>query len=101
MKRDWGHSYDYVRAMHKILNHTKPMDFIVSSGISRSVRDLCKITFDKLNLNYLDYVISDKKFIRPEELIFLCGDSSETKKTLNWSPSYTLDRKSTRLNSSH
>lgn len=59
-KRDWGHSYDYVRAMHKILNYEIPMDFIVSTGTTRSVRDLCEITFNKLGLNYLDYVVTDK-----------------------------------------
>jgi GDPmannose 4,6-dehydratase len=91
-KRDWGHSYDYVRAMHKILNYEIPMDFIVSTGTTRSVRDLCEITFNKLGLNYLDYVVTDKKYMRPEELKFLCGDSSEIRKVLNWSPKYTFDK---------
>jgi GDPmannose 4,6-dehydratase len=91
-QRDWGHSYDYVRAMHKILNHEKPMDFIVSTGITRSIRDFCKITFDKLGLNYLDYVITDKKYMRPEELNFLCGDSTEIRKILNWKPKYTFEK---------
>jgi GDPmannose 4,6-dehydratase len=91
-KRDWGHSYDYVRAMHKILNYEIPMDFIVSTGTTRSVRDLCEITFNKLGLNYLDYVVTDKKYMRPEELKFLCGDSSEIRKVLNWTPKYTFDK---------
>jgi len=91
-KRDWGHSYDYVRAMYKILNYEIPMDFIVSTGTTRSVRDLCEITFNKLGLNYLDYVVTDKKYMRPEELKFLCGDSSEIRKVLNWSPKYTFDK---------
>ena len=91
-KRDWGHSYDYVRAMHKILNYEIPMDFIVSTGTTRSVRDLCEITINKLGLNYLDYVVTDKKYMRPEELKFLCGDSSEIRKVLNWSPKYTFDK---------
>ena len=91
-QRDWGHSYDYVRAMHKILSHEKPMDFIVSTGITRSIRDFCKITFDKLGLNYLDYVITDKKYMRPEELNFLCGDSTEIRKILNWKPKYTFEK---------
>ena len=91
-KRDWGHSYDYVRAMHKILNYEAPMDFIVATGTTRSVRDLCEITFNKLGLNYLDYVVTDEKYMRPEELKFLCGDSSEIRKVLNWSPKYTFDK---------
>jgi GDPmannose 4,6-dehydratase len=91
-KRDWGHSYDYVRAMHMILNYQVPMDFIVATGTARSVRDLCEITFSKLGLNYLDYVVTDIKYMRPEELKFLCGDSSEIRKVLNWSPKYTFDK---------
>jgi len=91
-KRDWGHSYDYVRAMHMILNYQVPMDFIVATGTTRSVRDLCEITFNKLGLNYLDYVVTDIKYMRPEELKFLCGDSSEIRKVLNWSPKYTFDK---------
>lgn len=91
-KRDWGHSYDYVRAMHMILNYQVPMDFIVATGTARSVRDLCEITFSKLGLNYLDYVVTDIKYMRPEELKFLCGDSSEIRKVLNWCPKYTFDK---------
>ena len=60
-KRDWGHAYDYVRAIHKIINYEKPRDFIVSTGEAHSVRDFCKITFDKLNLNYEDHIIINEK----------------------------------------
>jgi GDPmannose 4,6-dehydratase len=91
-KRDWGHSYDYVRAMHKIINYEKARDFVVATGKTYSVRDFCKITFDKLNLDYQDYVIINDKYKRPEELNYLRGDSSEVKKILNWEPTYTFDQ---------
>jgi GDPmannose 4,6-dehydratase len=91
-KRDWGHSYDYVRAMHKIINYEKARDFVVATGKTYSVRDFCKITFDKLNLDYQDYVIINDKYKRPEELNYLRGDGSEVKKILNWEPTYTFDQ---------
>jgi len=89
--RDWGHSKDYVRAMHKIINHDVASDFVVATGESRTIRDMCKITFEKLGLNYEDYVIVDPKYFRPQELDFLRGDSSEIREVLGWEPTYTFD----------
>ena len=89
--RDWGHSKDYVRAMHMIVNHDTPEDWIVATGKTRSVRDLCEYTFKTLGMNYVDYVVQNKKFMRPEELKFLKGDSSKIKKQLGWKPSYTFE----------
>ena len=89
--RDWGHSKDYVRAMHMILNHDKADEFIVSTGETHSVRDLCEVVFSKLDLNYKDYVKQDPKFMRPEELKYLKGDSSRTRKILGWKPEYTFE----------
>ena len=90
-QRDWGHSKDYVKAMHLILNHEKPDDFIISTGKTHSIRDFCKLIFSKLDMNYRDYVKVNKKFIRPEELSFLCGDSSKARKILGWKPEYTFE----------
>jgi len=89
--RDWGHSYDYVRAMHLILNKKEPRNWIVSTGESRTVRELCDYVFSSLSLNYKDYVIQDQKYMRPEELDFLKGDSSETRQELNWKPTYSFE----------
>jgi len=89
--RDWGHSKDYVRAMNMIINHDVPDDFVVSTGKTYSVRDLCKTTFDLLNLDYTKYVTIDDKFKRPEELNYLCGDSTKARTTLNWTPEYTFE----------
>ena len=89
--RDWGHSYDYVRAMHLILNYKQPRNWIVASGENRTVRDLCEYVFNRLDLNYEDYIIQDQKFMRPEELNYLKGDSSEIKDKLGWKPFYTFN----------
>ena len=75
--RDWGHSYDYVRAMKLIMDHDEPDDFVVSTGITRSVRDLLKIVFTSLDLNYEQFVKQDEKYLRPKELPYLKGDSSK------------------------
>ena len=88
--RDWGHSKDYVRAMHMILNHPTPREFIVATGETHSIRDLCEVVFSKLGLDYRDYVVQNPKFMRPEELRYLKGDSSETREVLGWKPDYTF-----------
>jgi GDPmannose 4,6-dehydratase len=89
--RDWGHSKDYVRAMHMMVNHTEARDWIVATGQTHSVRDLCKYVFSSLGMNYEDYVVQNEKFMRPEELKYLCGDSSDIKTVLDWKPAYTFE----------
>ena len=89
--RDWGHSKDYVRAMHLILNHNTPDEFIVATGKTHSVRDLCDIVFKKMGLNYLDYVVQNSKYMRPEELKYLKGDASKSREVLGWTPEYTFE----------
>ncbi len=90
-ERDWGHSKDYVRAMHLILQHHEPDDFIISTGQTHSIREFCEIVFKKLNLDYRNYVVQNPKYMRPEELRYLCGDCSKAKKILKWIPDYTFD----------
>jgi GDPmannose 4,6-dehydratase len=90
-QRDWGHSKDYVRAMHMILNHDRPDDFIVSTGETRSIRDLCEIVFRKLGLDYREYVVQNPKYMRPEELNYLCGDCTKMRTVLNWKPDYSFE----------
>lgn len=89
--RDWGHSKDYVRAMHMIVNNDTPGDWVVATGESRTIRDMCKVTFEKLGLNYEDYVKVDPKYFRPQELDFLRGDSSEIREVLGWKPEYSFE----------
>jgi GDPmannose 4,6-dehydratase len=90
-KRDWGHSKDYVRAMHLIVNHDVADDFIVATGETRSIRDLCEYAFGKLGLDYKDFVTQNPKYMRPEELNYLRGDPSKAQKVLGWKPTYTFE----------
>ena len=77
--RDWGHSKDYVKAMHMIVNYERPDEWIVSTGETHSVRDLCKYVFDKLGMDYKDYIVQNPIYMRPEELNYLKGDSTRTR----------------------
>ena len=90
-KRDWGHSKDYVEAMHLILNHYEPRDWVVATGETRSIRDFCKYSFEIVGLNYEDYVVQNKKFFRPLELEYLRGDSKTIRKELCWKPKYNFE----------
>jgi GDPmannose 4,6-dehydratase len=89
--RDWGHSYDYVRAMYLIMQHQTPRDWVVATGKTRSVRDLCQYVFEKLNLDYQNFVELNPKFLRNEELNLLRGDSTEVKEKLGWQTTYTFE----------
>jgi GDPmannose 4,6-dehydratase len=89
--RDWGHAKDYVEAMWLILQQENSDDFVCSTGISHSVRDLCEYVFSSLNLNYEDYVTQDEKFLRPEELNDLKGDNTKLRKETGWVPTYTFE----------
>jgi GDPmannose 4,6-dehydratase len=89
--RDWGHSYDYVRAMHLIVQQDKPSDWVVATGETRSVRDMCEYVFGKLDLDYKEYVVQNPKFLRPEELPYLKGDSTKIRTELGWTPTYTFE----------
>lgn len=90
--RDIGASKDYVRAMHLIINNEPADDFVVSTGETFSVRDICKMVFDKLGLNYQDYVVQNERYLRPEELPYLKGNSTKIRTQLGWQPEYTLEK---------
>ena len=89
--RDWGHAKDYVKAMWEILQLDTSDDFVCSTGISHSVQDLCQYVFTKLELDWVKYVKQDEKFLRPEELHDLKGDSSKLIKSTGWKPDYTFE----------
>jgi GDPmannose 4,6-dehydratase len=89
--RDWGHSKDYVRAMHLILQQDKPGDYVVATGETRSVRDMCEYVFNQLGLDYRQWVTQNPKFLRPEELPYLKGDSTRVRTELGWQPEYTFE----------
>jgi GDPmannose 4,6-dehydratase len=89
--RDWGHAKDYVEAMWMILQQEKSDDFVCATGISHTVQYLCEYVFGKLDLDYTKYVTQDEKFLRPEELNDLKGDSTKLKTITGWDPKYTFE----------
>jgi len=89
--RDWGHAKDYVEAMWLMLQTDIPDDYVCSTGVSHSVKDLCEYTFRKLDLDFNDFVSVDEKHFRPEELYDLKGDSTKIREELGWEPKYTFE----------
>jgi GDPmannose 4,6-dehydratase len=82
--RDWGFAGDYVIAMHKMLNHSKPDDFVIATGETHTIKEFLKTAFEYVNLNFEDYVLQSEKYFRPNEVEHLLGDPSKAKKELNW-----------------
>jgi GDPmannose 4,6-dehydratase len=89
-RRDWGHSKDYVRAMHLMLQQKVPDDFVVASGESHTVREFCELAFSEAGLDYRDYVRVDERFYRPAEVESLVGDATKARAVLGWQPTYTF-----------
>lgn len=89
--RDWGHAKDYVKGMWLMLQQDTPDDYVLATGESKKVNDLVSYVFNKLELNPTDYVKTDKKFERAEELHFLRGDATKAKEKLGWVPEYTFE----------
>ncbi|MEG0614754.1 MAG: GDP-mannose 4,6-dehydratase [Oscillospiraceae bacterium] len=83
-KRDWGFAGDYVKAMWLMLQQDKPDDFVIATGETHTIREMCDVAFSYVGLNYEDYVKVDPKFFRPAEVEILLGDPTKAKKTLNW-----------------
>lgn len=89
-KRDWGHARDYVQAMWLMLQQDTPDDYVVATGETHSVRELCEVAFNYVGLNYEDFVTIDERFYRPAEVDLLIGDPSKAQKELGWEPSVTF-----------
>ena len=85
-KRDWGFALDYVEAMWIMLQQKKADDFVVATGETHTIKELCEESFSYLNLDYRKYVVVDKRFVRPTETGPLTGDYSKAKKILKWQP---------------
>jgi GDPmannose 4,6-dehydratase len=83
-QRDWGFAGDYVRAMWLMLQRDEPDDFVVSTGETHSVRELCEIAFAHLGLDWSEHVVVDDKFLRPAEVDLLVGDATKAKTELKW-----------------
>jgi GDPmannose 4,6-dehydratase len=90
-KRDWGHAKDYVQAMWLMLQQERPDDYVVATGVTTTVRDMCKIAFAHAGLDMDKYLIIDPAFFRPAEVDVLLGDSSKARAALGWEPKIDLD----------
>jgi GDPmannose 4,6-dehydratase len=85
-RRDWGYAKDFVQAMHRMLQADKPDDYVVATGKTHSVRDLCELAFECVGLDYRAYVVSRPEFHRPAEVHLLQGDASKARAELGWQP---------------
>jgi len=91
-RRDWGFAGDYVRAIWMMLQQDHPDDYVIATGVSKSVRELVDTAFRVVDLDYRDYVTVDSSLLRPAEVDYLCGDSSYAKEKLNWSPDTNFEQ---------
>jgi GDPmannose 4,6-dehydratase len=89
-RRDWGFAGDYVKAMWRMLQQPQPDDYVVASGETHSVAELCDVAFGHVDLSYRDYVVQDPKYFRPAEVDLLVGDASKAGRVLGWEPSMTF-----------
>jgi GDPmannose 4,6-dehydratase len=89
-RRDWGYAGDYVQAMWLMLQQDEPDDYVVATGETHSVRELCQVAFECVNLNWEEFVVVDEKFYRPAEVDLLIGDPSKAHAKLSWEPTVTF-----------
>jgi GDPmannose 4,6-dehydratase len=85
-KRDWGFAGDYVEAMWLMLQQPTPDDFVIATGETHSVRELCEVAFARVGLDWERYVVVDKTYVRPAEVDYLIGDAGKARRVLGWSP---------------
>ena len=83
-KRDWGYAADYVRAMWLMMQRDTPEDFVIATGETHSVRELCEVAFSAAGLNWEDHVVVDPAFLRPAEVDLLVGDATKAQRELGW-----------------
>jgi GDPmannose 4,6-dehydratase len=85
-KRDWGYAGDYVEAMWQMLQQPKPDDYVIATGETHSVRELCEIAFARVGLDWQKHVVVDPAHVRPAEVDSLIGDASKARRMLGWNP---------------
>ena len=90
-KRDWGFAGDYVRAMWLMLQQEEPDDYVVGTGQTHSVQELCEAAFSYVDLNWRDYVVQDPRFMRPAEVDLLVSDPTKAHTTLGWEPQVSFE----------
>jgi GDPmannose 4,6-dehydratase len=85
-RRDWGFAGDYVRAMWLMLQQPQPGDYVLATGETHSVRELCEETFSHLGLDYREYVVLEEECFRPPETAQLVGNPAKARRVLGWKP---------------
>lgn len=90
-KRDWGHSREYVRAMWMMVQEEVADDYVVATGETHSIRELCELAFSHVDLNWEDYVRIDERFLRPAEVDLLVGDATKAREKLGWQNQITFE----------
>jgi GDPmannose 4,6-dehydratase len=91
-KRDWGFAGDYVEAMWLMLQQEQADDYVIATGVTTSVRDMCRIAFSHLDLNYEDYLVIDPQLFRPAEVDVLLGNPAKAQRKLDWKPKTGLEQ---------
>jgi GDPmannose 4,6-dehydratase len=89
-RRDWGYAGDYVKAMWLMLQQGQPDDYVIATGETHSVRELCEVAFGHVGLDWEEHVVQDERFMRPAEVDLLVGDASKAGKVLGWEPKVTF-----------
>jgi GDPmannose 4,6-dehydratase len=89
-RRDWGYAGDYVKAMWLMLQQPEPDDYVIATGETHSVRELCQVAFEHVGLDYEQHVVQDQRYFRPAEVDLLVGDASKAGRQLGWEPTTTF-----------
>ena len=89
-RRDWGYAGDYVQAMWLMLQQSEPDDYVVATGETHAIRELCEEAFGYVDLDWQEYVVQDPRFMRPAEVDLLVGDASKAGRVLGWEPRVTF-----------
>jgi GDPmannose 4,6-dehydratase len=90
-ERDWGFAGDYVQAMWQMLQQPEPSDYVIATGTAHSVRDLCRVAFARVGLDYEQYVTFDPRLNRPAEVDHLRGDATKAREAFGWEPSVSFE----------
>ena len=92
-RRDWGHAKDYVEAMYLIMQQENPEDYVISTGVTHSIRDLLDVAFKQIDIyNWEQYIVIDPQFYRPAEVEYLLGIPDKAKQQLEWEPQVTFEQ---------
>jgi GDPmannose 4,6-dehydratase len=96
-RRDWGDAEEYVQAMWMMLQHPTPDDYVLATGVTHSIEDFLKFSFEHVGLNWKDHVVTDEKFIRPSDVSRLCGNPAKAQKVLGWKPKHSCRQLAERM----